>query len=424
MTARSPRGVPRFLSSSLRRALDRLWPGRPGRWSDLPRRWRPAVVEIARLTAATVVAFCCVVGLTGQREDLTGALTAMLVVQASTYSTLKMGVVRVGAVLTGVLVAVLLTNWFGLSWWSLGAAVALSLTLGRVLRLGEQMLEAPISAMLILAVHGSDVAVETRVVSTLIGAAVGMTFGLLLAPAVPARAAAVEVRRVADDIAGVLRASAESMRRRQVVREDVEDWVDSTRRIGAQVAVASARVSEVGDSRRLNVWAIGTSSGEATLRAGLDTIDGVLRAVAALYVVLSRELPRAGADEDPFDEAIRPAFAVVLDTMAESVHTFGGLIEAEFGGDPAEVEDHVAETLDTLRESRAILTELMLVDPASGTEQWLLRGSVLSAVEQTLSQLDVLERLRREREERRRRPRIVTVLGEADLRPRPFAGTD
>lgn len=422
--ARPRRRLPRSVRRLLRRALDWVWPGHPTRWSDVPRRLRPAVVEISRLTAATVVAFLLVYGLTGQRQDLTGALTAMLVVQASTYSTLKMGVVRVGAVLTGVLVSVLLTNWFGLSWWSLGAAVALSLVIARVLRLGDQMLEAPISAMLILAVHGSGVAVETRVVSTLIGAAVGMAFGLLLAPAVPARKAAIEVRRAADEIGTVLRSSAESMRRHQVVRGDVEDWLDATRRIGAQVAVASARVSEVGDSRRLNVWAIATTSGEATLRAGLDTVDGVLRAVAALYIVLIRELPSEGTEEDPFDEAIRPAFAVVLDTMAESVHAFGGLLEAEFGGDPVEVEQHFADTLDNLRESRAILTELMLVDPASGTEQWLLRGSVLSAVEQTLSQLDVLERVRREREARLRRPRLVAVLSEADLRPRPFAGTD
>ncbi|GAB47268.1 FUSC family protein [Mobilicoccus pelagius] len=406
------------------RFLDWAWPGHPTRWRDLPRRLRPRLVEIARLTSASVVAFVLVYGLTGQRQDLTGALTAMLVVQASTYSTIKMGIVRVGAVLTGVLVAVLLTNWFGLSWWSLGAAVAMSLTIARVLRLGDQMLEAPISAMLILAVHGSGVAVQTRVVSTLIGAAVGMTFGLLLAPAVPARKAAIEVRRAADEVGGLLRASAQSMRDRQVVRSDVEGWLDGTRQIGGQVAVASARVSEVKDSRRLNVWALGTSSGEATLRAGLDTVDGVLRAVAALYTVMARELPRDGTAEDPFDEAIRPAFAVVLDTMAESVHAFGMLLETEFEGDPAEVEEHFTRTLDNLRESRAILTELMLVDPAAGTEQWMLRGSVLSAVEQTLDQLDVLERVRQDREERLRRPGLVAVLGSADLRPRPFADTE
>ena len=50
-------------------------------------------------------------------------------------------------------------------------------TLGTVLRLGEQALETPISAMLILGVSNHDVASETRIVNTLVGAAVGMAGG-------------------------------------------------------------------------------------------------------------------------------------------------------------------------------------------------------------------------------------------------------
>lgn len=399
----------RALRRAGRRVLRVVWPGHPSKWSDVPRRLRTPTIEIVRLTVATVTAFLLVYALTGEKKDLTGALTALLVVQASTYSTLKMGIVRVGAVLTGVIVAVLMSNWFGLSWWSLGVAVALSLTMAHLLRLGDQILEAAISAMLILAVHGSDIAANTRVVSTLIGAAVGMAFGLLFAPAVPARKAAVEIRRAADMIGDVLHTSARSMRAHPVARSDVEDWFDATRRVGGQVAVASERVSAVGDSRRFNVWAIATSNGEETVRFGLDTVDGVMRAVAALYSVITRELPREGTVEDPFDEAIRPAFAVVLDTMAESVRAFGGLLEAEFADDESDVEAQFAETLDNLRESRAILTELMLVDPASGRQQWLLRGSVLSAVEQTLSQLDVLERVRHQRDTRQRRLPLVPL---------------
>ncbi len=412
------RSIARWLVPARRagaRVLARLWPSHPSRMSDAMRRVRAALVEIGRLTVAAVIAFLLVLWFTGQQSDLTGALTALLVVQATTYSTLKMGVVRVGAVLTGVLVAVLLTNWFGLSWWSLGAAVFLALLLARMLRLGDQMLEAPISAMLILAVHGSGVAVQTRVVSTLIGAAVGMAFGLLFAPAVPARKAAVELRRVADDVAAVLRSSGASMREQRVRRRDVEEWLDATRQVGGQIAAASTRVSEVGDSRRLNVWAIGSYSGETSLRASLDTLEGAQRAVVALYTVLARELPARDAEEDPFDEPIREAFSVVLDTMAEAMIAFGGLLEAQFGGFEDEVQQHFEDTLENLRESRAILTELMFVDPASGTVQWLLRGSVLSAVEQTLSTLDVLERVRDDRESQQRRKVASMVVDRSAL---------
>ena len=96
-----------------------------------------------------------------------------------TFSTAMMA----GPLLGGVLVATMLSYWIGLTWWSLGAAVAISLVLGKVLRLGEQAIEMPISAMLILAVSDPAIAAETRVLTTLIGAGVGIGLNLLYPPA-------------------------------------------------------------------------------------------------------------------------------------------------------------------------------------------------------------------------------------------------
>src|SRR5438309_1271882 len=83
-----------------------------------------------------VVAFLVSAALTDDARDLTGPLTALLVVQASAFSTMKMGAVRVGAVLAGIVVATVLSSWIGLTWWSLGAAIAISLVLAKILRLG------------------------------------------------------------------------------------------------------------------------------------------------------------------------------------------------------------------------------------------------------------------------------------------------
>ena len=96
------------------------WPGRPTRWRDVPRRLRPTIVNVFRLTTAAVVSYLLTLVVTSGAIDLTGPLTALLVMQASAYSTLKMGAVRVGAVLAGVLVATLVSIWIGLTWWSLG----------------------------------------------------------------------------------------------------------------------------------------------------------------------------------------------------------------------------------------------------------------------------------------------------------------
>jgi hypothetical protein len=82
-----------------------VWPSHPASWSAVPARLRPGASQIARLTAAAVFSYFVANAYSPGILDLTAPLTALLVVKASTIGTLRMGLVRVGAVLTGVLVA-------------------------------------------------------------------------------------------------------------------------------------------------------------------------------------------------------------------------------------------------------------------------------------------------------------------------------
>jgi hypothetical protein len=220
-------------STTLRSLWPRLatwaWPGRPSRWRDVPGRLRPTLTSIFRLTAAAVVSYLITLVLTDGAIDLTGPLTALLVLQASTYSTLKMGAVRVGAVLSGVLVAILLSTWIGLTWWSLGAAIAASLLLGKVLRLGDQALETPISAMLILGVSNHDIAAEIRILNTFIGAGVGVAFNLIYPPAMPTASAGRALLRVVDAAAAPLDAAGDALAAGPVTRVQVDFWLDRVR---------------------------------------------------------------------------------------------------------------------------------------------------------------------------------------------------
>ena len=92
--------------STARRVLWWVWPSYPTSWAAVPSRLRPPATQIVRLTVAAVVAYLIADTVSPGILDLTAPLTALLVVQATTVGTLQMGLVRVGAVLTGVLVAV------------------------------------------------------------------------------------------------------------------------------------------------------------------------------------------------------------------------------------------------------------------------------------------------------------------------------
>jgi hypothetical protein len=370
------------------------WPSHPASWGEVPGRLQPTLATVFRLTAAAVVAYLLTLVLTHGAIDLTGALTALLVVQASAFSTLKMGLVRVGAVLSGVLVAIALSTWIGLTWWSLGAAIAVSLFVGKVLRLGEQALETPISAMLILGVTNFDIAAETRVLNTLIGAGVGVAFNLIYPPAMPTRTAERSLTRVAEAAAMPLDAAGEALAAGPVRRDQIESWLDRVRTATRRVANANESIQSLKDSRPLNPRALGTVDVAPVLASGLDSLEHCLLAIRSLFLVMLTQLPAEEQEPDPYGDELRAAFAVVLHDVGDCLRAFGSLVVAEAEDREEETERALAESLEILRETQAILTELIMVDVQHNTASWLLHGSILAAVEQVLSQLNLDNRAR------------------------------
>ena len=374
-----------------------VWPGHPTSWREVPSRLRPTLVTTFRLTAAAVIAYLLTLAVTQGTVDLTGALTALLVMQASAFSTLKMGAVRVGAVLGGVLIATLLSTWIGLTWWSLGAVIAASLLLGKGLRLGEQALETPISAMLILAVANPAIAAEVRVVNTLIGAGVGIAFNLLFPPAMPTRSAESAVRAGAEAITAPLLAAGQAMRTGPISRGQISGWSDAVRAADRRLERANEVVASLADSRRLNPRAVATADVAPVLSSGLATLESCLLGVQALFVVMRTEVPTGDTPDDPYGEDLRAAFAVVFDDVADCVNGFGELVIAEANSREQDVERRVDHSLDVLRETQAILSELIITQAEPNSSSWLLRGSILAAVGHVLAQLDLEERSRMRR---------------------------
>src|SRR5689334_12511948 len=125
-------------------------------WTAAHTRWgRIPGLRTAKVTLAAVLAYSVADLLNTTAAPILAPLTAILIVQVTVYQTVAEGLQRVLSVLAGVVVAVALAAVVGLTWWSLGAAVAVTLVIGQILRLGPHTLEVPISAMLVLAVGGA-----------------------------------------------------------------------------------------------------------------------------------------------------------------------------------------------------------------------------------------------------------------------------
>jgi len=113
-------------------------------------RTQPTAVTIVRLTSTAIFAYLLALVLSSTPRPVLAPLTALLVVQVSLYQTVRSAVTKVASVVSGVLLAVGLSTWVGFTWWSLGITIALALAIGYALHLGENIVEVPISAMLIL----------------------------------------------------------------------------------------------------------------------------------------------------------------------------------------------------------------------------------------------------------------------------------
>lgn len=403
----SPRRLLAKAKSLLRWRVWSVWPSFPTEWSQVPVRVRPAAVQISRLTIAAVISFLAANAWSPGIRDLTAPLTALLVVQASTVGTLRTGLVRVGAVLTGVLVAVGVSSVLGLTWWSLALVIASSLILAKVFRLGGQTLEAPISAMLILAVSTPELAGEVRLVNTLIGSVVGVAFSVLVPVAIPNARARDAVRGVARSQAALLDEVAAGLGRRAPHPEEVKAWFEWVEHLGGEIDEAVTAVQAAEEGRALNPRALAAARVHTGLRAVLVRLDRCLAAERALLVVISTELPGIdGADESDAGAELRRVFAMVFDDIAGALRAFSDLVEAEYGADRGRADEALSRTLDIVSETRAVLTELRFLDV--GTEQqsdtWMLRGPVLAAVESLLGQLDLEQTERSSQAWLRRRP--------------------
>lgn len=178
-----------------------------------------------------------------------------------------------------------------------------------------------------------------------------------------------------------------------MTRELAADLLTRARDITADIGQASELVTTVREMSRWNTRAVGRADITPLLRSGLESLQDCAGATRALLVTIGRSAPQQELPV-PFSAEVRAAFAVVLSDVGESIDTFGQLVEAESTGQPDEVVRLLDESTELLRETRAILTDLMLAE-SSDTDQWLLRGSILRAVGEILAVLDTEQRTER-----------------------------
>ena len=285
------------------------------------RRGRTPGLRTLKTTFAAVVAFAIAERLHTSDQPILAPLTALLVVQLTMYETVAHGRERIVSVVAGVLVAVGFAHVVGLTWWSLGAVVAVSLVAGRMLRLGPHLPEVAISAMLVLAVGGVESAAMGRVVETLIGAAVGVLVNLIIAPPLYIQPTRDAIDELTDRIGGYAHDLAAALRG-DWTRDAADRALGGARELAAEVARADAGLARTEASGRLNPRGRLARQAQPQLRASLTALEHAqvgLRNLARALLDRTYYLAEDAADL-AYDAEAKRALADVLDSVAEAAH--------------------------------------------------------------------------------------------------------
>jgi hypothetical protein len=403
---------------------------------------RPAAGHIARLTATATFAYLLALVIpVGTTRPVLAPLTALLVLQASLYQTVRTAVRKVASVTVGVVVAVVVAEFTGFSWWQLALVIAGALVIGRTLRLGDDLLEVPISAMLIFSSVGAHAAASGRIVDTLVGAAAGLAGGLVFGGKPRVEPASSAVGELAGQVSGLMDQMATDLAHgscgdsanAEGLAGDARQWLGQTRALQDKIEKTDGAVREAAESTRLNPRALvaPADAAQATeravaLRSGLEALDLATLRLRGLTRSVLVSAETASAASPARDAAARRQLASVLAELGDAMRAYSRLVQAKPGDDES-LRAEVAAKFDAARQLQDELASTL--EPRLGVadepSEWPLRGEMLTHVDRLRTVLsheavDAIARVQRSaRHQRRPRPNGLAATRAVSLRRPP-----
>lgn len=376
------------------------------------RTTEPAVAQVLRSSAAATLAYLAALWLTPVPAPLLAPLTALLVVQVTLFATIRSGLRRVNAVVTGVVLASAFSTLVGLSWWSLGLLILSSLSLGHLVRAGEFVPEVAISAMLVLGVTQPTETALDRVSETVIGAVVGLLFNVIFVPPVWVRPAGEDMEEQARRMQQLMTRLGEQADEQHTPLARATARLREARRLDHDVSQVDASLSQAEESLRLNPRVKEGLLTRIVLRTGLDTLEVCAVLLRTISRTLSDLAAQRGPDEPLFPPEVATELRRLFTRLGAAIAAFASLITSQVSANAEEAEERLAAELEESRAARERIARLLLARVKAHPRQWQLHGALLVAVDQLLDELDVEKRsmhlaqeLDRYSRERRDRPR-------------------
>jgi uncharacterized membrane protein YgaE (UPF0421/DUF939 family) len=195
--------------------------------------------------------------LLGEEAAALAVVSAVIVVQVTSWQTVRKSIERILGVIIGVSLAVLVAHFLGLNFWTITLMIFFAQIIGLLLQNRGQYLatQIPISAALALVLGATANSYPLlRMLGALVGGLIGTAISLLLSPPIYVFRTRDAVVELATRVAGAIPKLADALALRLSEAESREVYT-SIRELEQQVRATEQAHSLGIDSTRLNPWA-------------------------------------------------------------------------------------------------------------------------------------------------------------------------
>jgi uncharacterized membrane protein YgaE (UPF0421/DUF939 family) len=217
----------------------------------------PALLLAIKSALAAGLSWALVSSLLGEEAASLAMVSAIIVVQATGWQTVRKSVERILGVIIGGGLAVLVAHLLGINVWTITFMIFFAQIIGMLLQNRGPYLatQIPISAALILVVGASSGTYPLlRMLGALIGGLIGTVISLLLSPPIYVFRARDAVAGLTTEVAGAIPRLAAALASRLSEAESREVYT-SIRALEQRVSATEQAYSLGIDSAHLNPWA-------------------------------------------------------------------------------------------------------------------------------------------------------------------------
>ena len=358
---------------------------------------REVWLTIVKAALASAVSYQLARWWIGSRFPVFAPLAAMLTVQATVVESVRTGVQRSIGVVCGVLVAFVFASAAGVHWWSIGLLVLLAALIGRSLALTTSgASQVAVSAMLVLILSdGSNSYAIDRVLETLLGAGIGITFSLAIFPPVHVGDSGKALRELADSLAATLTSDANAIR---------DDWpgsnwgrrLDKARTMETRLTRAREAVKRGGESVQYNPLGRGVQPTVGHQQEALRLLSRAFSMVLGMTRAFAEEAEVVAAAErkdPPLPDALRAQLVDALLQTADVLRLVGRVVLDDEG---VLASEKAFADLDAARLQARITTRTLIAESREAhlpPRQWLVLGSVLTDIRRLILEVDATNML-------------------------------